>query len=133
VAVSGTGPALLMDDADGHAGAKPSELTPLALGGCTAFAVIGILRKKRQKVTRYEVELRAERNPKHPHFTRVKIMHRLRGDIDPKAVERALPLSETKDCAVGVMISKTAQIETTFEIVEEEAAGATRASASAGW
>ncbi|HXJ91843.1 MAG TPA: OsmC family protein [Terriglobia bacterium] len=128
VAVSGTGHALVMDDTEGHTGAKPIELALLALGGCTAFDVIGILRKKRQKVTRYEVELSAEQNAEHPtYFTRVQVMHRLRGDIDPKAVERALYLSETKYCAVGAMISKTARIENRFEIVEERAAEATPA------
>src|ERR1035441_4023441 len=60
VAHSGTGHALVMDDADGHSAPKPIELALLALGGCTAFDVIGILRKKRQKVTGYEIELRMD-------------------------------------------------------------------------
>jgi len=134
VAVSGTGHAVVMDDAEGHTGAKPIELALLALGGCTAFDVIGILRKKRQTVARYEVELHAEQSAEHPtYFTHVEIMHRLRGDIDPKAVERALYLSETKYCAVGAMISKTAKIEHKFEIVEEKAAEATPALAEVGF
>lgn len=121
VAVSGTGHALVIDDAEGHTGAKPIELALLALGGCEAFDVIGILRKKRQKVTGYEVELHAEQNPDPPnYFTYVEIRHRLVGDIDPEAVERAIHLSETKYCSVGAMISKTATIENTFEIVGEE-------------
>lgn len=120
--VSGTGHALVMDDAEGHSAAKPIELALLALGGCTAFDVIGILRKKRQNVTAYEIELHAEQNPEPPnYFTYVEIKHRLRGSIDPKALERALYLSETKYCSVGAMISKTAKIENTFEIVEEDA------------
>ncbi len=102
VAVSDTGHALVMDDAEGHTAAKPIELVLLALGGCEAFDVIGILRKKRQRVTSYEIELRAEQNPEPPnYFTHVEIRHRLCGDIDPKAVERALYLSETKYCSVG--------------------------------
>ena len=122
VAVSGTGHALVMDDAEGHSAAKPIELALLALGGCEAFDVIGILRKKRQKVTAYEVEVQAEQNPEPPnYFTHVVIRHRLRGEIDPEAVERAIHLSETKYCSVGAMISKTARIENTFEIVREEA------------
>jgi putative redox protein len=120
VAESGTGHALVMDDANGHTGAKPIELALLALGGCTGFDVISILRKKRQKVTGYEIELHAEQNPEPPsHFTRVKIKHRLRGRIDPEAVEEAIHLSETKYCSVGAMISRTATIETTFEILPE--------------
>jgi len=122
VAESGTGHALVMDDANGHTGPKPIELALLALGGCTGFDVIGILRKKRQTVTGYEIELHAEQHPEPPsHFTRIEIKHRLRGRIAPEAVQRAIQLSETKYCAVGAMISKTAKIETTFEILPDEA------------
>jgi putative redox protein len=120
VAQPGTGHALVIDDADGHSGAKPIELALLALGGCTAFDVINILRKKRQYVSGYEIELHAEQNPEPPtYFTRVEIRHRLRGKIDPEAVKAAIHLSETKYCAVGAMVSKTAKIETTFEILPE--------------
>jgi putative redox protein len=109
-----------MDDANGHTGPKPIELALLALGGCTGFDVISILRKKRQKVTGYEIELHADQNPEPPaYFTRVEIKHRLRGDIDPEAVKKAIHLSETKYCSVGAMISRTAKIETTFEILPE--------------
>ena len=121
VAQSGTGHAFVMDDAEGHSGAKPIEFALLALGGCTAFDVINILRKKRQEVTGYSIELRADQNPEPPmYFTRVEIKHRLRGQIDPEAVRAAIHLSETKYCSVGAMISKTAKIETTFEILQEE-------------
>lgn len=60
VAESGTGHAFVMDDGDGKTGPKPIEFALLALGGCTAFDVINILRKKRQVVTGYEIELSAE-------------------------------------------------------------------------
>jgi len=120
VAESGTGHALVMDDAQGHTGPKPIELALLALGGCTGFDVIGILRKKRQTVTRYEIELHAEQNPEPPsYFTRVEIKHRLWGRIEPEAVQRAIELSETKYCAVGAMISKTAKVEASFEILPD--------------
>jgi putative redox protein len=118
VAESGSGHAVVLDDAKGHTGAKPIELALLALGACTGFDVISILRKKRQLVTDYEIELRAEQNPQPPtYFTRVEIQHRLRGQIAPEAVQRAIYLSETKYCAVGAMISKTAKIEATYKIL----------------
>jgi len=120
VAQSGTGHSFVMDDAEGHTGPKPIEFALLALGGCTAFDVISILRKMRQNVTGYEVEVRAEQRQEPPmYFTRVEIKHRLRGQIDPDAVRRAIELSETKYCSVGAMISKTAKIDATFEILPQ--------------
>jgi putative redox protein len=122
VAQSGTGHALVMDDAEGHTGPKPIEFALLALGGCTAFDVISILRKMRQTVTGYDIELHAEQCEDSPRvFTRVQIKHRLHGPIDPEAVRKALHLSESKYCSVGAMISKTAKIESTFELVTERA------------
>jgi putative redox protein len=121
VARSGSGHAVVMDDAEGATAPKPIELALLALGGCTAFDVISILRKKRQRVTGYEVELRAEQNAEPPNFfTRVEVRHKLRGRIDPEALRSAIHLSETKYCSVGAMVSKTARIESTFEIIPEE-------------
>jgi putative redox protein len=123
VAQSGSGHTFVMDDAEGKTGPKPIEFALLALGGCTAFDVISILRKMRQHVTGYEVEVRAEQREEPPkYFTRVEIKHRLRGKVAPEAVERAIELSETKYCSVGAMISKTAKIEASFEIVPEAGA-----------
>jgi putative redox protein len=120
---TGSGHQLLVDDAAGASGPKPIELAAAALAGCTAFDVIGILRKKRQQVTGYEVRVEAEQAPDPPQmFTRVRIMHRVSGeDIDPAAVASAIHLSETKYCSVGAMISKTAELVTSFEIVPEHA------------
>ena len=117
---SGSGHTVVMDDAQGNTGAKPIELALLALGGCTAFDVIGILRKMRQHVVGYDVELQAEQCDEPPTvFTRITIIHKLRGQIDPAAVKKAIHLSENKYCSVSAMISKTAQIDTTFEIIPE--------------
>ena len=126
VAQTAAGHAFVMDDGVGKTAPKPGECALLALGGCTAFDVISILRKKRQHVTRYEVEVKAEQQPEPPTvFTRVEIKHRLWGQIDPEAVKSAIHLSETKYCFVSVMISKTAKIEATFEILPDGDAGNT--------
>lgn len=120
---NGRGHTLLVDDAQGNTGPKPIELVAVALAGCTAFDVIGVLRKKRQKVTGYEVRVTAEQAPDPPQvFTRVQIVHRVTGEnIDRDAVAQAIHLSETKYCSVGAMVRKTAEIVTTFEIVPADA------------
>jgi len=119
VAASGTGHHFLMDDGTGNTGAKPIELVALALAGCTAFDVIGILRKKRQQVTGYEVRVEADQAAAPPQvFTQVRIHHIVSGvDISTEALQRAIQLSEEKYCSVGAMVKLSAELHTTFEIV----------------
>jgi putative redox protein len=119
VATSGTGHHLLMDDANGSTGAKPIELVAIGFAGCTAFDVINILRKKRQTVAEYCVSIEAEQAETPPQvFTKVRIHHRVTGDVAPQAIEDAIRLSEEKYCSVGAMIRRSgAEIHTTFEIV----------------
>ena len=119
VATSGTGHHILIDDAAGNTGAKPIELVAIALAGCTAFDVIGILRKKRQQVTGYEVTVEADQTPDPPQvFTHVRIHHIVTGtDVSPQAVADAIRLSEEKYCSVGAMVKLSAELHTTFEIV----------------
>ncbi len=119
VATTGTGHHLLIDDPAGNTGPKPIELVAVAHAGCTAFDVINILRKKRQRVTRYEVRIEADQRQEPPNvFTQVRIHHVITGiDIDPRAVEDAIHLSESKYCSVGAMVERSAELTTTFELV----------------
>jgi putative redox protein len=119
IATSGTGHHVIMDDAAGNSGAKPIELVAIALAGCTAFDVINILRKKRQRVTGYEVKVEAEQAPNPPNvFTTVWIRHIVTGvDVSAQAVEDAIRLSEEKYCSVGAMVQESAELHTSFEIV----------------
>lgn len=100
----------------------PMELLLVALGGCTGADVVGILEKKRQHLTNYEIEVRAERRSEHPRiYTRIEVIHRIRGrNIDPKAVEHAIELSETKYCSVSAMLGAAAQISMRHEVANEE-------------
>ncbi len=110
---------MLLDDAAGNTGAKPIEFVAIALAGCTAFDVISILRKKRQQVTGYEVTVEADQAATPPQvFTVVRIHHVITGvDVLPEAVEDAIRLSEEKYCSVGAMVQKSAELQTSFEIV----------------
>ena len=94
---------------------SPMELVLLGLCGCTASDVIGILRKKRQPFAGLEVHASAERSDDYPSvYTAIKLIYRVRGKVDPKAMEDAVKLSKEKYCSVSAMLQKTARI--TFEI-----------------
>jgi putative redox protein len=135
VATSGSEHHLLLDDAAGGTGSKPIELVAVALAGCTAFDVITILRQKfHQKVTAYEVRVEADQAERPPQvFTDVRIRHLVTGsEIDAKAIEEAIRLSEEKYCSVGAMVKQTAKFHTTYEVIEEKTAWLTPAASVSG-
>jgi putative redox protein len=112
----GGSPAVGGDD-DGF---RPMELFLIGLISCTAMDVISILGKKRQQVTDFRVNGEAEQAPEHPRvFTSVHIHYIVKGrDIDPKAVERAIELSETRYCPAQAMLAPTVALRLTYEIME---------------
>jgi putative redox protein len=90
-------------------GAGPMELLLTSLAGCTAADVVGMLKKQRQEISGVEVEARGVRADAHPRvYTDVMVTYVIRGkDVDPKAVERAITLSEEKYCSVSAMICRS--------------------------
>ncbi|HXG94013.1 MAG TPA: OsmC family protein [Blastocatellia bacterium] len=100
----------------------PMELLLISLGGCTGADIVSILEKKRQRVTGYEIEVRAVRRAEHPRiYTEIEVIHYLRGRaLDPKAVAHAVELSETKYCSVSAMLGAAAKITMRFEIANED-------------
>lgn len=97
------------------------EMLLLGLGGCTAFDVVMILEKGREKVTSCEVELDAGRASEEPKvFTHVKLVYKLKGrNLKPAAVERAIKLSEEKYCSATAMFRHTAKIESEWTVEED--------------
>ena len=128
VGESGSGHAVVMDgapDSGGrNIGVRPMEMLLLGLGGCTAFDVVMILERMREKVTGLDIALEGERASEDPKvFTHVKIIYKVTGrNLKPANVERAVNLSAEKYCSASIMFGKTARIEHAFEIIEEDGA-----------
>ena len=104
----------------GHnAGISPMELMLTALGGCTGMDVISILRKKKQEVTAFEIQVEGVRADEHPRvYTEIWVKFVVEGnDIDPKAVERAIELSRDKYCGAAATLRQTATMHYDYEIV----------------
>ena len=114
-----SGHALVMDAGKDKTANSPMELVLIALCGCTAADVNGILRKKREPFTKLEVRAQAERAPGYPAvYTEIKLTYRVGGKVSPKAVEDAVRLSKEKYCSVSAMLEKTAKITTAIEYLE---------------
>ena len=100
---------------------SPMETLLACLAGCTSYDVVSILKKKRQNLTGYSVEVEGEIRDEPPEvFTKITLKYIVKGkNISKDAVERAIQLSTEKYCSVGAMLKKTAEITTTYQIIEE--------------
>ncbi len=115
IGTASSGHAMVVDAGKTKSGNGPMELVLIGLCACTAVDVVGILRKKREAFTSLSVHAEAERAPEPPSvYTSVKLVYRITGNVNRKAVEDAVRLSETKYCSVAAMVGKTSKI--TYEI-----------------
>ncbi len=129
VAETGSGHTLVMDgapDADKpdnggqNLAPRPLETVLAGTGGCTAYDVVLILKRGRLDVKGCTVRLTAERAGTDPKvFTRIHMHFTVSGkNLAAAAVERAIALSHEKYCSASIMLGKTAEITSSFELVE---------------
>jgi putative redox protein len=104
-----------------NSGPEPKELLLVSLGSCTGEDVIGILRKKRQIVTGYNINVYAVEAQEHPKiYTSILVEHIVTGPgVDPVAVARSIELSITKYCPVHALLSRATYVEHVYRIVTE--------------
>ena len=101
---------------------SPMELLLLALGSCTGVDVVSILRKKREELTDYRVEVRGHRREPHPRkYDRMEVRHIVTGrNISERSVAQAIQLSEQKYCSVAATLRPAAEIVSSYEIIEAD-------------
>jgi putative redox protein len=124
-----SGHQVMMDGAPGdviggrNLAPRPMEMVLLGTGGCTAYDVVLILRRAREKVSDCVVELNAERAASDPKvFTSIHFHFIVTGEaLRVELVERAIKLSHEKYCSASVMLEKTATLTHSFEIREAKA------------
>ena len=128
LAETGSGHVLVMDGAPDAAkpenggqnlAPRPMETVLAGAGGCTAYDVVLILKRGRHAVQGCSVKLTSERAPADPKvFTKIHMHFTVTGHgIPAAAVERAIAMSHDKYCSASIMLGKTAEITTSFEVV----------------
>jgi putative redox protein len=121
IATPPSGHAQIIDiKGDRRAATTPLEMLLVAVAGCTAADVISILLKKRQDVTDYKVDIEGTRAEEHPRkFVAFHINHIVHGrGVSEKAVADAIKLSDTTYCSVAATVRPTAEITTSYEIID---------------
>lgn len=123
VAETGSGHLLTMDGAPDGGGRnlapRPMETVLAGTGGCTAYDVVLILKRGRHDVRNCQVKITAERAEADPKvFTHIHMHFTVTGyNLPQAAVARAIEMSHEKYCSASIMLGKTAEITTGFEIV----------------
>lgn len=129
VAETGSGHLLVMDGAADGGGRdlapRPMETVLAGTGGCTAYDVVLILKRGRHDVTGCQVKLTSERATSEPKvFTKIHMHFVVSGrGVPATAVERAIALSHERYCSASIMLGKTAEITTSYELVDEARPG----------
>jgi len=133
VAETGSGHVLVMDGAPDAAkpdnggqnlAPRPMETVLAGTGGCSAYDVVLILKRGRHAVQGCSVKLSSERADTDPKvFTKIHMHSTVTGsNIPASAVERAIAMSHEKYCSASIMLGKTAEMTTSFEVREPGAA-----------
>jgi len=108
-------------DEENGTGMSPSQLLLVALGGCTAYDVVAILEKKRQRLTGLEVTVTGEQEPNPPWtYRKIHLHYQVRGqELSEKAVQSAIKISEQKYCSVAATLRGEAEITYDYTIIED--------------
>jgi putative redox protein len=110
------GSVLVGGDVEGP-GAKPSDLLPLSLAACTAYDVVEILRKQRQRLVAMEAVVSSEQDPDPPWtFRSIDVRFVLTGAIEERKAARAVDLAESKYCAVAATLRSVVRLSHSIEI-----------------
>jgi len=106
-------------DGGTDSGLRPMEALLVSLGGCTGMDVISILKKKRQRVTGFRINIQGVRAADFPRrFTRIELEYVVRGwDISEQAVARSIELSQAKYCSVTATLN--CEVVYTYRIAQE--------------
>ena len=101
----------------GH-GAGPMQAVIMALGGCSGIDIVSILKKGRQDLQGFDVEIDYERAEGEVPalFTHIHAHYILTGNLDPEKARRAVDLSINKYCSVAKILEKTATITASFSV-----------------
>ena len=104
------------------AGSRPMELMLMGIAGCASMDIVAILKKKRVKLHKFEVNVRAEKSDTHPQkFNQITFHYTFTGqEIQSKDVDRAIELTDAQYCGAIENVRSSVEIKHEYDIVDVE-------------
>ncbi len=98
----------------GATGIRPMQLLIMGMGGCTAVDVLTILKKQRQQVDDFSIDIEAGREPgKEPSmWQNAHLIFTFAGNVDKAKAEHAVRLSLEKYCSASETLRRSGTILT---------------------
>jgi putative redox protein len=107
------------EDESQGAGINPSDMLLLAAASCSAYDVVQILEKGKQPLKDLRVDVSAEQSQENPFpYVSLHFKYRIKGNVDPKKMQRAMDLSEEKYCSVLATLKPGLTFTSEFVIEE---------------
>ena len=110
-------------EASEAAGGHNQAMTPMqavlsAIGGCSAIDIISILKKQRQNIASFEVEVDGDsvKRDEYSYFKTITVWFKIRGEVDPVKARRAADLSINKYCSVSKALEYASEIRFMVEV-----------------
>lgn len=99
-------------------GISPLQLLLAGVGACSAIDIAGILKKQRQDLRDFSIEVTADKLKKETwsEFESINVKYIFTGDVDPAKAERAIDLSLNKYCSVSKALEQATTINSSYEI-----------------
>jgi putative redox protein len=116
VAETTTGHKIEMDAGEKIGGAdtaaRPSALPFAGLAGCTGIDTLSILKKMKQEYTSFAVDVEGiDQTTEYPkHWTEIKVVFTVEGEVDENKLVKSINLSREKYCGVSAILKGKVKI-----------------------
>ncbi|MEX2483347.1 MAG: OsmC family protein [Brumimicrobium sp.] len=103
-----------------NGGMRPMEMLLASIATCSAFEVVRILKKQKQTITDFKIEVNGVRTKKGTSspFSSIDILFMIRGQVELKKAERAVAISTEKYCSVRASLDPSIEVSHRVKVNE---------------
>lgn len=103
----------------GNKGVRPMETLLMGMAGCSGIDVVLILKKMKQEIDDFKISVEASKHKvgDATEFKDIHIHFKFWGKLKEAKVKKAVDLSIQKYCSVSKILEKSANITSSFEIL----------------
>ena len=98
---------------DKNNGVSPMEALLMSVAGCSGIDVVSILKKQKQQITKFSVEVVGDRvvEGEAKPFRNIMVKFYVDGDVNPEKARKAADLSFAKYCSVSKTLEPNVKVE----------------------